>query len=68
MDRRRRLAREAALNRLFAESDRIGSVERPPLPIPPEPNDDTGVGPASGAKTPREIAWERTRLRGELRR
>ncbi len=24
----------------------MGSVERPPLPTPPEPNDDTGVGPA----------------------
>lgn len=38
-------AREA-LDRLFIESDRVGSVERPPLPTPPEPNDDTGVGPA----------------------
>ena len=35
-----------ALDRLFTESDRVGSVERPPLPTPPEPNDDTGVGPA----------------------
>jgi len=34
----------AALDRLFAESDRVGLVERPPLPS--SPNDDTGVGPA----------------------
>ena len=36
----------AALDRLFAESQRVGPVERPPLPSLPEPNDDTGVGPA----------------------
>jgi hypothetical protein len=36
----------AALDRLFTESERVGSVERPPLPAPAEPNDDTGVGPA----------------------
>ena len=36
----------AALDRLFAESERVGSVERPPLPAPAEPNDDTGVAPA----------------------
>ena len=35
-----------ALDRLFGESERVGSVERPPLPTPAEPNDDTGVGPA----------------------
>jgi len=35
-----------ALDRLFTESDRVGSVERQPLPTPPEPNDDAGVGPA----------------------
>ena len=34
------------LDRLFTESERIGSVERPPLPAPAEPNDDTGVGTA----------------------
>src|SRR3954454_13703243 len=33
----------AALDRLFSESERVGTVERPPLPAP---NDDTGVGPA----------------------
>jgi hypothetical protein len=37
--------RRDVLHRLFAESDRVGSVERPTLPKPPEPN-DTGVGPA----------------------
>lgn len=36
----------AALDRLFSESERVGTVERPPLPTPPDPNDDTGVGPA----------------------
>ena len=36
----------AALDRLFAESDRVGTVERPPLPAHAEPNDETGVGPA----------------------
>ena len=36
----------AALDRLFTESERVGSVERPPFPTPAEPNDDTGVGPA----------------------
>ena len=35
-----------ALDRLFSESERVGSVERPPLPTAPQPNDDTGVGPA----------------------
>ena len=34
-----------ALHRLFTDSDRVGSIERPPLPTPPEPNDGTGVGP-----------------------
>ena len=34
------------MDRLFTESDRVGSVERPTLPTPPEPNDDIGVGPA----------------------
>ncbi len=38
-------AREA-LDRLFAEAESVGSVERPPLPTPTQPNDDTGVGPA----------------------
>ena len=33
------------LDRLFTESERVGSIERPPLPAPAEPN-DTGVGPA----------------------
>ena len=36
----------AALDRLFTESERVGSIERPLLPTPPAPNDDTGVGPA----------------------
>ena len=31
------------MDRLFSESERVGTVERPPLP---PPNDDTGVGPA----------------------
>ena len=35
-----RLAR-AALDRLFTESERVGSVERPPRPAPAEPNDET---------------------------
>ena len=38
----------AALDRLFTDSERVGSVERPAVPTPPEPNDDTGVGPAPG--------------------
>ena len=36
----------AALDRLFSESERVGSVERPPLPAPSEPNDDIGHSPA----------------------
>ena len=36
----------AALDRLFADSERVGLVERPPLPTAPEPNDNTGVGSA----------------------
>ena len=36
----------AALDRLFSQSERVGTVERPQLPAPAEPNDDTGVGPA----------------------
>ena len=39
--------RRDVLHRLFAESDRVGSVERPTLPTPPAPNDDTCVGPAA---------------------
>jgi hypothetical protein len=35
-----------ALDRLFTESDRVDSVERPPPPTPPAPNDDVGIGPA----------------------
>lgn len=31
---------------LFEESERVGTVERPPLPTPSQPNDESGVGPA----------------------
>ena len=34
------------MDRLFAEAESVASVERPPLPTLPEPNEDTGVGPA----------------------
>lgn len=34
------------MDRLFTESDRVASVERPPLPTLLEPNDATGVEPA----------------------
>ena len=38
--------RRTVLHRLFAEAEPAGSVERPPLPTPTQPNDGTGVGPA----------------------
>jgi hypothetical protein len=38
--------RARARDRLFTESERVGTVERPPVPALAEPNDETGVGPA----------------------
>ena len=38
--------RSSVLHRLFAEAESVGSVERSPLPTPPETHDGTGVGPA----------------------